>query len=383
MFEEICLELNKQQPPKKTGQGRPATPSTAAQQKQPGKQVGQGSSRTPTTAAQTKVSNKPPAAPAANLPPVKSKTIQEKVRLAEEERRKTIAARSKTPKFVPPVPNTSAEAFMFVSSSNVYSTPQQQTMTTSQSTSSMPSQNLETVFEDQEMTQLSQDQEMSQPGQTEMLGDESQQLEGGQYGTQLEGTADQFDRESQGTTSINPSVVSELPHLGSADPRTLSNVLESQIERSDGGSEAGSAASSRKRVRTEQQPTRTSTRERNPPQFLNPIVTHQIEENQAGQAPSAELTTVMTALQNNPSAGGTNPYNPTQFVNQFGQYYQGQQFYPAISSSSIPHNDPNFLHSIGLGYPVSTMQMPRLQEEVVMRQNLSFNLINKTYLFKF
>ena len=78
------------------------------------------------------------------------------------------------------------------------------------------------------MTQLSQDQEMSQPGQTEMLGDESQQLEGGQYGTQLEGTADQFDRESQRTTtSINPSVVSELPHLGGADPRTLSNVLES------------------------------------------------------------------------------------------------------------------------------------------------------------
>ena len=86
------------------------------------------------------------------------------------------------------------------------------------------------------MTQLSQDQEMSQLRQTELLGDESHQLEGGQYGAQLEGTADQFDRESQETTSINPSVVSEPPHLGGADPRTLSNVLESQIERSEGGS---------------------------------------------------------------------------------------------------------------------------------------------------
>ena len=73
LFEEICLELNKQQHPKKSGQGRPVTPSTAAQPKQPAKQVGQGSSRTPTTSAQTKTSNKPPAAPAANLPPVKSK----------------------------------------------------------------------------------------------------------------------------------------------------------------------------------------------------------------------------------------------------------------------------------------------------------------------
>ena len=75
----------------------------------------------------------------------------------------------------------------------------------------------------------------------------------------------------------------------------------------------------------------------------------------------------MTALQNNPSAGGTNPYNPTQFVNQFGQYYQGQQYYPATSSSSIPQNDPNFLFNIGLGYPVNTMQMPRLQEQVVLQ----------------
>ena len=76
----------------------------------------------------------------------------------------------------------------------------------------------------------------------------------------------------------------------------------------------------------------------------------------------------MTALQSNPSSGGTNQYNPTQFVNQFGQYYQGQQFYPATSSSSIPQNDPNFLYNIGLGYPVNTMQMPRLQEQVVMQK---------------
>ena len=79
------------------------------------------------------------------------------------------------------------------------------------------------------MPQLSQDQEMSQLQQTEQRGEESQQLEGGQDGAQLEGTADQPDRESQGTISVNPSVVSELPHLGGADPRTLSNVLESQI----------------------------------------------------------------------------------------------------------------------------------------------------------
>ena len=228
------------------------------------------------------------------------------------------------------------------------------------------------------MSQLSQDQEMPQVQQSEQRDEDTQQLESGQDGTQAQGTADQHDRESQGTISVNPSMVSgptELPHLGGADPRTLSNVLESQIERSESGSEVGSAASTRKRGRNEQQPTRASTRDRNPPQYLNPIVTHRIEETgqvppefQAGQAPSAELTAVMTALQGNPSAGGTNQCNPTQFVNQFGQYYKGPQCYPATSSSSIPQNDPNFLFNIGLGYPVNTMQMPRLQEQVVMQK---------------
>ena len=86
----------------------------------------------------------------------------------------------------------------------------------------MPSQILETVYEDQEMTQFQPDE---QPGE------ESHQLEGGQGGDQIEGISR--------TKSINPSVVSEPPHLGGADPRTLSNVLESQIDRSESGSELG------------------------------------------------------------------------------------------------------------------------------------------------
>ena len=362
--------------------GKICHPFNAAQPRQAASQSGQGSSRTPTTSAQVKVSNKPPTTPAKNLPPVKSKTIQEKMRLAEEERRRAIAARGKTSKFVPSVPNTSAEAFTFVSPSKVYSTPQQQTLT-SQSMSSMLSHPLQTVFEDQEMSQLSQDQDMPQLQQAEFQDVVSQQVEGGQDGAQPLGTTDQPDRESEVTVNVNPSVVSESsepPHLGGANSRTLSNVLESQIDRSESGSEAGSATTTRKRGRAEQaeqQPTRASTRDRNPPQYLNPVVTHRIEETgqvpleiqpQANQPPSAELTAVMSAMQGNQSAVGTNQYNPTQFVNQFGQYIQGPQCYPATSSNAIPQNDPNFLYNIGMGYPINTMQMPRLQEQVVMQK---------------
>ena len=104
---------------------------------------------------------------------------------------------------------------------------------------------------------------MSQLQSNEQKIEELQQMEGGQGSEQVEGVADQPNAESHELTSTNPSVVSEPPHLGGADPRTLSNVLESQIDRSESGSgsEVGSAASNRKRARAEQQPTRTSTRE--------------------------------------------------------------------------------------------------------------------------
>ena len=76
----------------------------------------------------------------------------------------------------------------------------------------------------------------------------------------------------------------------------------------------------------------------------------------------------MSAMQGSQNTVGTNQYNPTQFVNQFGQYIQTSQCYPATSSNAIPQSDPNFLYNIGMGYPINTMQMPRLQEQVVMQK---------------
>ena len=180
---------------------------------------------------------------------------------------------------------------------------------------------------------------MTQLQTHESQGTENQEMESGQGSAAIEGTTDQPNVETQSESiSINPSIDSEgTAHLGGADPRTLSNVLESQIERSESGSrsEMGSSASSRKRARQEQQATRSSTRKRKPPTYLNPIVTHAVfEEN---RAPSAELSTVMTAMQSQPNTSSLNQYNPSQVVTQFGQYYQGQQYYPAGSSMS---NEP-------------------------------------------
>ena len=322
IMNEVVLEFNKaggasfspKETTTKKPQSRPSTPAnrqtssqpstSAAQPKSSNQSTTQGnrqtSSQSSNSAAQPRSTStsvrKPPAKSPKNLPPLKSLTIQEKVRLAEKERQETIKRRAeRKTSSAPPVANMEAEARTFIAPGVVYPpTATRPSIPAAPVTSSSQTlEHLETIPEgSNEDSTIEYGQGSAPPtNEGDLPNEDNQPMEqsSSEQGRPAQ-TNDTPLPSFEATFSGSENEANNPPHLGGASSRDLSNVLESQVEVSD--SNLSSAESSIAGSRAK--------RNRKPPTYLHEVYTHNVEDTQQG---SQQQSVTPQPRQCNPQIG--------------------------------------------------------------------------------